>query len=417
MMTFNIYKYVIIEMKNFRKISLLTFLLLAFAAVRLCAGRHYTVIVSLDGCRWDYPMMYDTPFLDSLGSRGVSAVMRPSFPSKTFPNHYTLATGLVPDHHGIIANRFYDVASGRTYSISDKATSKDGSFYGGEPIWLTAKRQGVKVGVVYWPGSDVAIKGMYPDYYKDYAKKPLLTFPERLDEAERLLTLPDSVRPQLVMIYFNEPDHSGHSYGPASQQTRKAVEELDSLMCSLYKRLRALPCGQDINFIVTSDHGMASTSPERIIRLSEYLKPEWCERVMADLPTLIFPKKGHEDDIMNALKGVAHIRTWKKDEVPECFHYGTNRNIAPIVVMPDVGWVVSEDGRVIPGNHGFDPYNSELNVPFRAEGPDFKHGYVKTAMFDNTCIYPLLSRLLGIEPAPCDGNIGDVADMLAPVGQ
>ena len=138
---------------------------------------------------------------------------------------------------------------------------------------------------------------------------------------------------------------------------------------------------------------------------------------MADLPTLIFPNKGHEDDIMNALKGVAHIRTWKKDEVPECFHYGTNRNIAPIVVMPDVGWVVSEDGRVIPGNHGFDPYNSELNVPFRAEGPDFTHGYVKTAMFDNTCIYPLLSRLLGIEPAPCDGNIGDVADMLAPVGQ
>lgn len=153
-----------------RKTSLLTFLLLTFAAIRLCAGRHYTVIVSLDGCRWDYPMMYDTPFLDSLGSRGVSAVMRPSFPSKTFPNHYTLATGLVPDHHGIIANKFYDVASGRTYSISDKATSKDGSFYGGEPIWLTAKRQGVKVGVVYWPGSDVAIKGMYPDYYKDYAR-------------------------------------------------------------------------------------------------------------------------------------------------------------------------------------------------------------------------------------------------------
>lgn len=245
----------------------------------------------------------------------------------------------------------------------------------------------------------------------------MLTFPERLDEAERLLTLPDSLRPQLVMIYFNEPDHSGHFYGPASKQTRKAVETLDSLLCSMYKRLRALPCGQDINFIVTSDHGMASTSPERIIRLSEYLKPEWCERVMPDLPTLIFPKEGHEDDIINALKGVAHIRTWKKDEVPECFHYGTNRNIAPIVVLPDVGWTVSEDGKVVPGNHGFDPYSSELNVPFRAEGPDFRHGYVKTVMFDNTCIYPLLSRLLGIEPAPCDGNIDDVADMLAPVGQ
>ena len=192
-----------------RKILLLLFLLVS---VCLSAKQHTTVIVSLDGYRWDYPLMYNTPFLDSLGNRGVSAEMCPSFPSKTFPNHYTMATGLVPDHHGIIANRFYDISSGRTYSIGDTATSKDGSFYGGEPIWLTARRQGIRTGVVYWPGSDVAILGQYPDYYKDYAQKPLLTFPQRLDEVERLLTLPDSLRPQLVMMYFDEPDHSGHLY-------------------------------------------------------------------------------------------------------------------------------------------------------------------------------------------------------------
>ena len=392
-----------------RKFVLFIFL---FVALGLYAGGHTTVIVSLDGFRWDYPQMYDTPFLDSLGRRGVRAVMRPSFPSKTFPNHYTLATGLVPDHHGIIANKFYDVASGRTFSIGDKVTGKDGSFYGGEPIWLTARRQGVKVGVVYWPGSDVAIRGQYPDYYQDYAKKPLLTFEQRFDEAERLRTRSDSLRTQLVMVYCEEPEYSGHVYGPASQETRRAVEERDSLRAGFYARLRALPGGGDINFIVTSDHGMAPTSPQRIIRLSDYLQPDWCERVLADLPTLIFPKGGHEDDILKALERVPHLRVWRREDVPAYLRYGSNPNVAPIVALPDNGWLVSEDGRVKLGNHGFDPMASDLCVPFRAEGPDFKHGYVRTELFDNTCIYPLLAHLLGIDPAPCDGSVSQLVDLL-----
>lgn len=391
-----------------RKLTVILFLL---AALFAHAGRHYTVIVSLDGFRWDYPQMYDTPFLDSLGARGVRAVMRPSFPSKTFPNHYTLATGLMPDHHGIIANRFYDVASGRTYSIGDTLTAKDGSFYGGEPIWLTAKRQGVKAGVVYWPGSDVAIRGQYPDYWHDYARRPLLTFPERVAEIERLMKLPEGERPQLVMAYFNEPDHSGHSYGPASKEVKAAVESLDRLLGMLYNDLRSLPYGDDINFIVTSDHGMVQTSPERTIRLTDYLQADWCERIMPDLPTLIFPKKGRENEIMEALKAVPHARVWRREDVPAYLNYGTDRNIAPIVLLPDAGWTVSEDGRVIPGNHGFDPYAPEMNVIFRAEGPDFRRGYVKTELFDNTAVYPTLCRLLGIEPAPCDGSVPE--DLLA----
>lgn len=391
-----------------RKLTVILFLL---AALFAHAGRHYTVIISLDGCRWDYPLMYDTPFLDSLGARGVRAVMRPSFPAKTFPNHYTLATGLVPDHHGIIANRFYDTASGRTYSIGDTLTAKDGSFYGGEPIWLTAKRQGVKAGVVYWPGSDVAIRGQYPDYWHDYARRPLLSFPERVAEITRLLTLPEGERPRLIMAYFNEPDHSGHSFGPASKETRRAVETLDALLEMLYNSLRSLPYGEDINFIVTSDHGMAQTSPWRTIRLTDYLEAGWCELVMQDLPTLIFPKKGRENEIMEALKAVPHARVWRREDVPAYLNYGTDRNIAPIVLLPDAGWTVSEDGRVIPGNHGFDPYTPEINVLFRAAGPDFCRGYVKTELFDNTAVYPTLCRLLGIEPAECDGSVPE--DLLA----
>lgn len=380
------------------------FLLLLMAAVNAMAGRHYTVLISLDGFRWDYPLMYDTPFLDSLGREGVSAVMRPSFPSKTFPNHYTLATGLVPDRHGIIANRFYDTASGRTFSISDPATSKDGSFYGGEPVWLTAKRQGVKVGVVYWPGSDVAINGQHPDYWHDYNKTPRLSFPARVAEIERLMKLPEGERPGLVMAYFEHPDYQGHDFGPASKEVRRSVEAIDGLLSMLYNSLRSLPYGDDINFIVTSDHGMAQTSPQRAVSLSDYVKAEWCERVMADVPTLIFPKKGREDDIMKALEGVAHIRAWRKEDVPAYLHYGTNKNVAAIVVLPDMGWVISEDGKVKPGNHGYDPTLPEMNVPLRAAGPDFRRGFTKTGLMDNTDIYPTLCRLLGIEPSPCEGE-------------
>ncbi|MDO4159789.1 MAG: ectonucleotide pyrophosphatase/phosphodiesterase [Prevotellaceae bacterium] len=394
------------------KRNILLFLLAIMACVGVNAGKHYTVIISLDGCRWDYPLYYDMPFLDRLGNEGVKAVMQPSFPSKTFPNHYTLATGLVPDHHGLIANNFYDVASDRVYSISDPVTKNDPSFYGGEPIWITAKNQGKKTGVVYWPGSDVAIKGTYPDYYNDYNKRPLLTYPARIAEIERLLKLPEDERPDLVMAYFDEPDHSGHSFGPEAKETRKSAETMDCLLEQLYNDLRKLPYGNDINFIVTSDHGMARTSNERIIKLSEYLKPEWCKLIRHDLPTLVFPNKGCEEKIIKALKDVPHIRVWRKNEVPEYLKYGTNANVAEIVILPDVGWIITESNEVIAGNHGFDPTVSDMHVPFRACGPDFKNGYVKGDTFVNTAVYPLLSRLIGITPASCDGSVEDVKDLL-----
>lgn len=386
--------------------------LIAGLVCMFAAGRHTTLIISLDGFRWDYPQMYHTPFFDRLGQEGVQAVMQPSFPSKTFPNHYTLATGLVPDHHGLIDNKFYDKKSGLIYSIGDSKTKSDPRFYGGEPIWITAQRQGLKSGVVYWPGSDVAIKGTYPTYYKDYEKKPLLTFSERIAEIERLVKLPENERPALIMAYFEEPDHSGHHYGPTSPETRKAVETMDVLLGQLYNDLRALPDGKDINFIVTSDHGMTTTKPERIIHLSDYLKKEWTVRIMPSLPTLIYPAKGCTDKILNALKNVPHLRVWKKTEVPAYLHYGSNANIADIVALPDPGWVISDYNTVIPGNHGYDPQVSDMHVMFRAAGPDFKQGYTMPHPFRNVNVYSLLAHLLGVTPAPNDGNLSDVQELL-----
>lgn len=394
-----------------RKIAFVILLLLSQLGMGV-AQEHRTIIISLDGCRWDYPEMYDTPFLDGLAKEGVKAVVQPSFPSVTYPNHYTLATGLVPDHHGIIANRFLDKESGLEFSLGNKETKQDPRFWGGEPIWLTAKKQGKRVGVVYWPGSDVAIQGSYPDIYFNYEQKPLLTYVERIAEIERMLKMPEDKRPQLIMAYFDEPDHSGHTFGPESKQTRKQVETLDCLLGQLWKDIRQMPDGKDINLIVTADHGMGRNSNERIVNLANYLDKSWYKTIANGFPTMIYPNKGCADKILKALAKVPHIRAWHKDKMPAYFNYGTNKNIADIVAVSDIGWVFSDQDKVLAGNHGFDPNYSDMHVMFRAAGPDFKQGYAKSLVFKNVDVYPLLSHLLGITPANNDGSFDDVADLL-----
>lgn len=376
-------------------------------------ARRYTVIVSLDGFRYDYTQIYDTPFLNWLGHEGVSAVMQPSFPSVTFPNHYTLATGLYPDHHGIIANSFTDKASGLHFSLGTKETKQDPRFWRGEPVWQTAQRQGQRVGVVYWPGSDVKINGAYPTYYHDYEQKPLLSFTARIERVKELLQLPEDKRPALVMTYFEEPDHSGHVYGPLTSETRRTVARLDVLVEQLWERLQELAFADSINFIVTADHGMTAVNPERVVRLTDYLKPGSYDRIEPGIPTQIYAPAGRVDELLAALARVPHVKAWRKDEIPAALHYGSDANIGDVVVLPDMGWIISEKPMSRPGGaHGFDPAGNDMLVPFLAVGPDFRQGYRKAAQFSNTCVYPLLCRLLGVAPAACDGRLTDVEDLL-----
>lgn len=374
---------------------------------------NYTVIVSLDGFRWDYPNMYDTPFFDKMAKEGVSAVMRPSFPSKTFPNHYTIATGLVPDHHGIIANSFVDRAQNKYYSLSSLQARNDTTFYGGEPIWTTARRQGVKTATVYWVASDVPMPQKQPDYWYDYNKKPLLTFSERVDAVIKLLKKPEAERPRLVMAYFEEPDGVGHHYGPYSKTTRATIESLDSLLNILSIRLSALPFADHINLIITSDHGMTPISPDRTVAVKKYLKDEWIEKVDGNLPGQIYCKPGCADKVVEALKDVPHLRVWKREDIPAYLQYGTNQRVGDVVALPDPGWLFTDDTTFTPGGaHGFDPTINDMHVMFRAVGPDFKKGYTKPDKFQNTNVYVLLAHLLGIAPAPTDGDLSNVKDML-----
>ncbi len=394
--------------------KLLTF----FLCIIFCVGvgakskPHYTVIVSLDGCRWDYPLWYHTPFLDSMAAKGISAVMYPSFPSKTFPNHYTLATGLYPDHHGILANTFFDREKKSEYSIGDSVTRNDPYFYGGEPIWVTAEHQGVRTASVYWVGSDLAIKGTFPSYFLYYSKTPRLNFDERVTKIINLLKQPENKRPHLVMAYFEEPDGCGHHYGPQGKETGSMVRSLDSLMSRLWQGIQSLPIGGDVNLIITADHGMTSISPERIVPVKKYLKSTWIVKVDGNVPGMIYTRPGCVDSVMTALKDVPHIHTWRKADVPAYLHFGTNRNIGDVVVLPDLGWLFDDKPSSSKGNHGYDPTSSDMQAIFRAIGPDFKQGYAKPDKFKNVDVYPLLSHLLGVVPAPNDGNLDEVNDIL-----
>ena len=390
-------------------------LLLPLLAVQSwAAGRdNYTVIISLDGLRWDYLDTYDVPFMNQLAREGVKAVMQPSFPSKTFPNHYTLATGLTPDHHGIIANIFWDREKGVEYSLSNKETRADSRYYGGDPVWLTAKHQGVKTATVFWVGSDVAVKGEYPTYWRDYQTEQL-DFESRVDEIIRLLSLPEQDRPHLVMAYFEEPDRSGHDNGPMHRNTRLAVENMDLLLSKLWARIQLLPFADKVNFIVTGDHGMASVDPKRFVDIDDVLPKRWYERFCNDYPTLIYASAPqYIDSICDALQRVDHIRAWKRADIPAYLGYGTDKNMGDVVVLPDVGWLFADKpSKKQRGSHGFDHTAADMQVGFRAIGPDFKVGYVKADRFRNVCVYPLLCYLLGVTPSPNDGSLEEVRDLL-----
>ena len=402
---------------KFKNIIGLTLCLVTFAiTINSCCGedqqkRNLTIVVSLDAFRWDYPTIYNTPWLDSIAANGVAATMVPSYPSSTFPNHFTLATGLVPDHHGIVNSQFWAPEKGELFSMGDSATRYNPYYFGGEPIWVTAKKQGVKSASIYWVGSDVAIQGLYPDYYLRWDNEPRLTYPQRVDEALRIAKLPESERPSLLMVYFDEPDWTTHHYGPVAEESEAVIEQLDSLMGILYRGLKELDYG--VNLIVTSDHGMTEISDEKFISIEQTVNPDWVERIVSTNPTSIFCKEGCRDSLFNQLSKVKHISVWRKEEVPAHLNYGTSNHLGDIIVAPDLGWQFATTPRGLKGAHGYDINEPDMQIIFRACGPDFKRGYTLPHSFSNVDLYSILAELLKIEPAKTDGSLEKVQELFS----
>ena len=390
-----------------RLLTLLTFCLLV---IIVKAQDTYTVIVSCDGFRWDYPIIYKTPTMDRLTKMGVQSDMQPSYPASTFPNHYAMATGLYPDHNGIVNNQFWDPDLQMIYEVGDPVTGQDPRFFLGEPIWQTAERQGVKSATFYWVGSDLKDANRHASYWYDYAK-PLISYEERIQKTLEYLQLPEPERPHFVMVYFDEPDHTAHTYGPNSEETRKAAEMTDEAVGKLYDGLMKLPIADKINFIVVADHGMATEDPSRVINPHDYLKKEWYDKLVIGIPTSIFTKPEYTETVYNTLKALPHLTIWKKNEIPAYLHYGTSKRLGDIIVAPDMGWEFRDTPRGGYGAHGYDPTDPYMHAIFRAVGPAFKEGYI-ARQFENVDIYPLLCYLMGIQPAKCDGQLDRLKHIL-----
>lgn len=376
--------------------------------------KNYVILISFDGFRWDYNTLYNTPNLNKLAKDGVKADrMVPSFPTKTFPNHYSIATGLYPDHHGLIDNSFPAPDLGLFYRMGDRAAVENPAFYGGEPMWVTAEKQGVKAAAFFWVGSEAPVGGMYPTYWKKY--DGTVTYEARIDTVIKWLGSPAEKRPELVNLYFDEPDLTSHEYGPVSPETGKVVFSLDSLLGVIRLKLSTLPDAKKINLIVLSDHGMGSISPDRYINLREVIPERMIGSISGGNPVyLINPVEGKKDSILYLLNSKKGVKAWIKSQVPAKWHFGTNPRIPEIVVVADSSWSLGtrpDASSIKGGAHGYDNFDSDMFSIFYAAGPSFKKNY-KFKELNNIDIYNLVCRILDIIPAVNDGDPEHIKGML-----
>jgi Uncharacterized proteins of the AP superfamily len=376
--------------------------------------KSYVLLVSLDGFRWDYSKLYNTPNLNKLAKDGVKADrMFSSFPTVTFPNHYSIATGLYPDHHGLINNSFPAPDLGLFYRMGDRTAVENPAFYGGEPLWVTAEKQGVRSASFFWVGSEAPVEGIHPTYWKKYDES--VTFEARIDTVIKWLGYPPEKRPEFVTLYFNEPDESGHSFGPVSPQTRKTVERLDSLIGVLRAKLSELPNAKKINLIIVSDHGMEAVSAERYINLKSLVPNRMIASISGGNPVyLINPAEGKKDSVLYLLNNSKGLKAWSKSQLPPKWHYGTNPRIPEIVVVADSSWSIGTkpDGSSLRGGaHGYDNSNSDMFAIFYAAGPSFRKNY-KFKELNNIDIYNLICGILRITPAKNDGDPAHIKGML-----
>jgi len=409
-----------IRIKNYLLlIAFLPFILLALSCSRDTdenpADSPYVVMLSIDGCRWDYPDLADMPHLDLMEEKGVKAEsIIPSYPSKTFPNHYTMATGLYPDHHGIVQNNFYDPELEVYFTLGNRALVQDSIFWEGEAIWETAESQGVRTAAFFWVGTE-SNETYRPSIRKFFDDE--IPFRTRVDSAISWLYLPEKTRPHLILFYFEEPDAVGHKYGPESDETKEVLGQLDNLIGVTMDKIGQAQkdLGIDVNFIVTSDHGMGYIPEGQYIFLDEYINAEDVVGYSGSNPAIMIqPQEGRKDEILSALSNVPHLKVWTKDQLPAHYHYGTHKRISDILVEADQGWgveVKKRDRQYSLGTHGYDPQNRDMHAIFYAMGPSFKEGYSHRS-FENVCLYPLLAEILGLDPAQTDGNLDEVKQML-----
>lgn len=380
------------------------------------ADAPHVVLLSLDGFRWDYLDRYPTPALRRMAQEGARAErMIPAFPTKTYPTHYTVATGLHPENHGLVGNRFWAPDRGDAYTTGDRAKVEDGSWYRGEPIWVTAERQGMLAAAFYFVGTEADVGGVRPTYWHRYDG----TVPnaERVDTVLSWLALPPERRPHMITLYFSDLDDVGHTYGADSEEVRAAVAGVDVQLGRLLDGIDALPVAGQVYVVVVSDHGMLRAEAARTYTLD--LAPFPGVRMIESGPyaSLVVDEggSGRLPALRDSLQELLPEATvWLREEIPARFHYAADPRVGDVLILADPGATVVAPGRERTTDtfeHGWDNQTPEMGAIFVARGPGIAGGQVIPA-FESIHVYPFLARVLGLEPAEVDGRVEVLAGIL-----
>ena len=379
------------------------------------------LLVSIDGFRWDYLDTYDAPHLRALAETGVwaSEGMTPVFPTVTFPNHYTIVTGLYPERHGIVGNTMYDPAWDAWFRIGDPEAVTDARWWGGEPLWVTAERQDMKSATYFWVGSEAPIGGVRPTYWFPY--DAAVPGEDRVDQILAWLDLPPDDRPGFLTLYFSEVESRGHDHGHDAPETAAAVGRVDGYIGRLLDGLQDRGLRDAVNLILVADHGMVATAPDRLIDLDALADLDDVLVVDQGAFVALRPPDERVDEVYDALDGAhPHLRVYRRDELPAHLRYGDHDRITPLIGIPDAGWLAYTRNRLARmddftggGAHGYDTRVPDMRALFIAHGPAFRTG-LTVDPFENVHLYPLMTHLLGLDPAPNDGSLDAVRAFLAP---
>ena len=383
-------------------------------------SKPYVIMISTDGFRYDYAEKYNAQNLLRLSNNGIKAkAMIPSYPSITFPNHWSLITGLYPSHHGLIDNFFYDYKRKESYALSNKKNAEDGSWYGGTPIWGLAEKQGLVTASLMWVGSASDAGGLRPSYYYPYHEK--FTPSEKVEKVVNWLKLPEDTRPHFISLYFPEVDGSGHHYGPDTKETETAVHLIDQAIGDLVQKVNALGL-KDVNFVFVSDHGMIKVDGGTPLEIPSVL----LDKNRFDFynsQTLLRVYVKNPDEVKAVYKELKADKTedyevYLDKKLPKYLHFATRddryNRIGQILLIPKAPKIFLEKGKKTSvGKHGYDPrIVPEMKDTFYAWGPEFKNNMVIDE-FANVNVYPLVAEILGLKiDHPVDGKLKVLKEIL-----
>ncbi|XP_068609737.1 ectonucleotide pyrophosphatase/phosphodiesterase family member 5 [Brachionichthys hirsutus] len=377
-------------------------------------ARPKLLLLSFDGFRWDYILRVPTPNFNSIMNQGVMVQqVESAYITKTFPNHYTLVTGLYPEAHGIVANQMYDPGLNQSFSTNTGDIYESVWWEEAEPLWVTIQKTGGRSGAAMWPGTDVKIHGMFPNRYLPYNAS--VSFETRVERIIEWFSAPNAEAVDFGVLYWEEPDESGHDLGPESSSMDDVIAGIDEKLGFLMNELKKAGLYEKVNLIVTSDHGMAQLSSDKIIELDEYVSRDLYTLVDESPVVAILPREGKLDEVYSKLMDAnPNMLVYKKDSIPAHFHYQHNDRIMPVIIEAKEGWTIMQNrtGTFMLGNHGYNNTLRSMQPVFMARGPNFRQGYVKTSM-RSIDVYPLMCHILRVRPLPNNGSLLNARDLLS----